>query len=253
MPRRIAPILARMRTVASEAGEPPELTVVGVANPKSSGAEVDREGQGHFARRVLVVEDESPIRQMLAELLSNAGYGVLQAGDGFEALEILRADHPDLILLDLMLPRMSGWKVLERSGQHLESDQIPVLIVSAIAGQGKGPMSPRVAAWLTKPVDLDRFLTAVESLAGPAHGAPRFLSTAPLETTSRILVVEDEPAICHVLVEYLRDEGYLVDGANSIPDARQGMAAARPRPATAGLDAAGSEWMGFPAGATQRP
>jgi len=103
-----------------------------------------------------------------------------------------------------------------------------VLIVSAIAGQGKDPIGPGVAAWLTKPVDLDRFLTAVENLAGPARGEPLSLSTAPLQTRTRLLVVEDEPAIRHILVEYLHEEGYVVDAASSIAEARQRMAAARP-------------------------
>jgi CheY-like chemotaxis protein len=220
--------LRRMRTVASDPGEPAPLRLVGLTTPTTTGAERDRERQQHSARRVLIVEDESPIRRMLAELLAHAGYGVLQAGDGFEALQVLRDDHPDLIVLDLMLPRMTAWQFLERSRRDLDSDQIPVLIDSAIAGEREDPMSLGVAAWLTKPVDLDRFLTAVENLAGPADSAPRSLSTALLETGSRLLVVEDEPAIRHVLLEYLREEGYLVDAAGSIADARQRIAAAPP-------------------------
>lgn len=217
-----------MRTVACELSERSPLSVVSTANAKTFAVEHDGERPPHPARRVLVVEDESPIRQMLAELLANAGYGVLQAGDGIEALQIIRDHRPDLIVLDLMLPRMSGWQFLERSRQDLERDQVPVLIVSATAGQGNQPMSPGVAAWLTKPVDLDRFLTAVENLAGPAHGAPPSLSTATLQTRTRLLVVEDEPAIRHILAGYLHEEGYVVDAAGSIAEARQRMAAARP-------------------------
>ena len=62
---------------------------------------------------MLLVEDESPIRQMLAGLLNDAGYAVLDAGDGLEALQIVRDDRPDLVVLDLMLPRMNGWQCLE--------------------------------------------------------------------------------------------------------------------------------------------
>jgi DNA-binding response OmpR family regulator len=60
------------------------------------------------ARRVLVVEDDSPIRNMLVELLQDAGFGVLQADNGFDAMRQLHDGHPDLIVLDLMLPGMSG-------------------------------------------------------------------------------------------------------------------------------------------------
>src|SRR4051812_23725749 len=106
-----------MRMLATDGSEAPHLIAVGAAVPKTSGPGQGDPLQLHVARRVLVVQDESPMRQMLAELLKSAGYGVLQAGDGFQALQIVREDRPDLIVLDLMLPRMNGWQFLERSRQ----------------------------------------------------------------------------------------------------------------------------------------
>lgn len=188
----------------------------------------DTEVPHRFSRRVLVVEDESPIRQLVVDLLNGAGYGVLEAGDGWEALQILRNDRPDLIVLDLMLPRLSGWQFLEQSREDLDRGNIPVLIVSAVAGQGDAPTSLGVAAWLTKPLDFDRFLAAVESLAGPAHRVPRLPTTARGDGTNRLLVVEDDPSIRNILVDYLRDEGYVVEAAGSIREARDRIAAARP-------------------------
>jgi len=165
---------------------------------------------------------------MLSDLLKDAGYGVLQAGDGLEALQIVRDDRPDLVVLDLMLPRMSGWEFLEQSRDDLDRGNIPVLIVSAIAGPGQAPVSPGVAAWFTKPLDLDRFLAAVESLTSPARRVPPSGSSTAGKRTSRVLLVEDDTPIRHILVEYLRDEGYLVDAARSIREAREHMAVARP-------------------------
>src|SRR5437868_985811 len=91
-----------------------------------------RASNGRRERHVLIVEDESPIRGMLADLLSDAGYAVLEAADGVEALHQLKAARPDLIVLDLMLPGMSGWQFLERSRKQLEQRNIPVVILSAI-------------------------------------------------------------------------------------------------------------------------
>src|SRR5690242_13302200 len=165
---------------------------------------------------------------MLSELLEAAGYGVVQAGDGLEALQVLRSDRPDLFVLDLMLPRISGRQFLEQSREALDRRNIPVLIVSAIADQGDDPGSLGVAAWLSKPVDLDRFLGAVESLAGPAHRVPRGPSSASAQRTSRVLVVEDDVPIRQIVVDYLREEGYLVDAAGSVREARERIAANAP-------------------------
>ncbi len=97
-------------------------------------------------RHVLVVEDDSPIRSMLADLLQDAGYAVAEAADGREALKHLQERRADLIVLDLMLPRMSGWDFLKRSRQLLEDSNIPVLVLSAISGRGDYPATLGVAA-----------------------------------------------------------------------------------------------------------
>ncbi len=66
---------------------------------------------GDVAKMVLVVEDEPTLRETLAEALEADGYTVVQAADGRAALTRFRADHPDLVLLDLMLPELSGVEV----------------------------------------------------------------------------------------------------------------------------------------------
>jgi CheY-like chemotaxis protein len=172
------------------------------------------------ARHVLVVEDDSPIRAMVVDLLSDAGYAVLEAEDGFSALQQLRQRRPDLIVLDLMLPGMSGWQFLERSREQLDRGQIPVVVLSAIRGQGDYPQSLGVAAWLTKPLDVGRFLDAVEELAGPPDAA----RATPGRGPEHVLVVEDEPVIRELLVENLAEEGYQPLAAANVAEARQHIA-----------------------------
>jgi DNA-binding response OmpR family regulator len=226
---RSALLSAVLPRVASELNEPSRPIF---ARPDAAGSDTSGlfgiELPHRFSRRVLVVEDESPIRQLLADLLNEAGYGVLQAGDGQEAWRILRDDRPDLIVLDVMLPRRNGWQFLQRSREDLDRANVPVLIVSAVAGHGDAPISLGVAAWLSKPLDLDRSVAAVESLAGPAHRVPRLPITASRNPNNRLLVVEDDVSIRNILVEYLRDEGYVVEAAGSIREARDRIAAARP-------------------------
>src|SRR4051794_30959400 len=95
-------------------------------------------------RHVLVVEDEFTIRTMLTDALGDAGYTVFTAADGAEALRHLRSARPDLIVLDMMMPGVSGWQFLEQSRPLLERMNIPVVILSAIEGKGDYPLR---SAW----------------------------------------------------------------------------------------------------------
>ncbi|HET6315927.1 MAG TPA: response regulator [Chloroflexota bacterium] len=169
-------------------------------------------------RQILVIEDEPPIRGFLADVLGDAGYQVLQAADGMEGLKQLRRDRPDLIVLDLMLPRLSGWQFLEQSRPRLEQLNIPVVIVSAIEGKSDYPSTLGAAAWLTKPLDIDRFINAVETVVGPSRTIPR-LSTSQQPTRNRsILILEDEDTIRNVIAEHLAEEGFLTRTAEIVAD-----------------------------------
>ncbi|HZC07185.1 MAG TPA: response regulator transcription factor [Ktedonobacterales bacterium] len=79
-------------------------------------------------RRILVVDDEEPIREVLAQYLRRAGYSVLEAADGVEALRIASATPPDLLILDLMLPGMDGLEVCRKLRETLAA---PILMLTA--------------------------------------------------------------------------------------------------------------------------
>src|SRR5919199_1802948 len=164
------------------------------------------------ARHVLVVEDESPIRTMLAELLQHEGYAVIEAGDGREALHRLREQRPDLIILDLMLPGMSGWEFLNQSREQRDHAKVPVVILSAIEGKTDYPSTLGVAAWFTKPLDNSRLLGVVEQLAG----APPPQSEIDFARRPRVLVIEDDDGIRGMLAEELAHQGYGVEGIDRI-------------------------------------
>jgi DNA-binding response OmpR family regulator len=107
--------------------------------------------------KVLVVEDEEDIRDTLAEALASEGYEVVRACDGAEALEKLRACHPAVVLLDLMMPVMDGWAFRAAQREDPTVCRIPVIVVSAEGRAG----GLDVAGFLQKPFDLDQLLTAV--------------------------------------------------------------------------------------------
>src|SRR5512136_1149583 len=82
-------------------------------------------------RRVLVVEDDRDMREALVEVLRLESYLVDAAGDGSQALELARRRHPDVILLDLMMPVMSGWEFRATQLQDERIAAIPVIVMSA--------------------------------------------------------------------------------------------------------------------------
>jgi CheY-like chemotaxis protein len=109
-------------------------------------------------RHVLVVDDDADVRETIAEILRAEGVVVVVARDGLEALSHLTsgAARPSLILLDLMMPRMDGWQLLEHMGGNPSLASIPVCIVSA---SGCLPPAPRMA--LHKPFEIQALMDVV--------------------------------------------------------------------------------------------
>jgi two-component system KDP operon response regulator KdpE len=120
------------------------------------------------AVRVLVVDDDPSIRRMIMAALRREGYSFSEAANGKEALEVMRRDRPDIVILDLMMPMVSGWDVLrERSG---DSDllSIPVIVVSANrSAELASAMDKGICAFLPKPFDINALSSLVRSCMPP--------------------------------------------------------------------------------------
>jgi DNA-binding response OmpR family regulator len=80
--------------------------------------------------KILIVEDDRFLRELIAKKLKNEGYEVLEAVDGEEGLKRIKEEKPDLILLDLILPGIDGFEVLEKAKEDPNTAQIPVIILS---------------------------------------------------------------------------------------------------------------------------
>ena len=83
--------------------------------------------------RVLVAEDEADIRELLVDILVDAGYEVIGVDDGRKALDTARSLHPDIVLLDVMLPAMDGFEVLASLKAEVDTASVPVIMVTAKA------------------------------------------------------------------------------------------------------------------------
>ena len=109
--------------------------------------------------KILVVEDDDDIRDSLKELLEEEGYQVDTAANGEQALNRLRGEAPQLILLDLMMPVMDGWEFRRHQKADPEMSQVPVIVLSALDQGRAAGLDP--AAFLKKPLDFDRLLQLV--------------------------------------------------------------------------------------------
>ena len=104
---------------------------------------------------MLVADDEPPIRLLCQVNLALAGMDVLQAADGQEALDLARSQAPDLILLDLMMPRLDGWTVAEELAADDRTSDIPVLFLTARATTADRRRAEELGAlgYILKPFD----------------------------------------------------------------------------------------------------
>jgi CheY-like chemotaxis protein len=120
---------------------------------------------------VLVVDDDPNIRRMIIAALKRDGYEFLEAPNGREALDLMRAEHPDVVVLDLMMPVLSGWDVLRERSDDPTLQSIPVIIISANRDpEVATAVSQGICAFLPKPFDIGALSALVRScIPPPAH------------------------------------------------------------------------------------
>ena len=114
--------------------------------------------------RILIADDDVDLRELLARVLSKAGYRVETVEDGHAAVEMVAASPPDVLITDLLMPHLTGWSVFSRVRRL--APQLPILIISG-ASTGTPPDAaalPDHAVFLRKPVAMDEVLTTVARL-----------------------------------------------------------------------------------------
>jgi CheY-like chemotaxis protein len=118
--------------------------------------------------KVLVVDDEESLREVMAETLADEGYAVETAENGARALEVLAQRRPDAIILDLMMPVLDGWAFVEGYRDVAGAD-IPIVSVSAVLNSDVAQRLQRlgVRMCLTKPFEIDELIGCVRQIVGP--------------------------------------------------------------------------------------
>jgi len=131
-----------------------------------SGDEIDLSGS-----RILIADDNEQNRELLDAYLADEDYQILMANDGRKTMAQVDAHQPDLILLDIMMPKMSGYEVCEQLKADPEKRNIPVLMVTALNEQGDIEKAVNAGCddYLTKPVNQLELKTRVRSLLRVRH------------------------------------------------------------------------------------
>lgn len=125
----------------------------------------DRRLASFDKRRVLVIDDDLPLRGMLAAALRQHGFQVLLAGDGEEGQRALTIHRPDLVLLDLAMPNVNGWDFLQRLRETGHIGHIPIVVVSAhVRVEPQALLEMGVSAILPKPFNLEELMELIEHL-----------------------------------------------------------------------------------------
>ncbi len=117
-------------------------------------------------KRVLVIDDDLPLRGMLAAALRQHGFQVLLAGDGAEGQRALTIHNPDIVLLDLAMPDVNGWDFLQRLQETGHLGKIPIVVVSAhLRVDPQAILQMGVKAIVPKPFNLPDLLDMIDHLA----------------------------------------------------------------------------------------
>ena len=119
-------------------------------------------------KKVLLVDDEKDIVEVIASRLKANNYNVIIAYDGQEALDKTHKEKPDLIILDLMLPKMDGYKVCGLLKTDTRYNKIPIIIFTARAQESDMKMGQEVSAddYITKPFDPEELLFKIKKFIG---------------------------------------------------------------------------------------
>ncbi|HVE65948.1 MAG TPA: response regulator [Thermoanaerobaculia bacterium] len=174
--------------------------------------------------RILVVEDSPDIRVLIRMLLEAAGHDVLTASDGRAGVDAVKAERPDLVLMDLSLPILSGWEAAKEIKEDPAIRSIPVVAVTAHAmhGDRERALAAGCDGFIPKPIDEETFESLVSSyLRKPPAGETSLSEPAPPRATvpvaskrtadgGRILVVDDHAEVAELIRQDLESEGHEV-------------------------------------------
>jgi DNA-binding response OmpR family regulator len=165
-------------------------------------------------KTILVVDDEKDVRIFLSAALEEAGFTVITAEDGFVAMEMVEKYRPDLISLDLVMPKKSGARLYHELVKDKRWSKIPVLIVTGHARDDLGRSDFREltmsgpGVYLEKPVKPESYVAAVKQILGleTTESEEKASETARLQNELRDMIDDADPEMLKKLKDFLKQK-----------------------------------------------
>jgi two-component system, cell cycle response regulator DivK len=125
-----------------------------------------------MTKRILVVEDQEDNRRIVRDLLTSAGYALIEAADGEAGVRLAETERPDLILMDIQLPVLDGYEATRRIKQNPELHHIPIVVVTsyALSGDDAKALTAGCDAYVAKPFSPRQLLATIRQLLPEAGG-----------------------------------------------------------------------------------
>ncbi|MFC1708437.1 response regulator [Candidatus Omnitrophota bacterium] len=158
-------------------------------------------------KKVLIVDDEKDIREIIKIPLLQSGFQVFEAGNGKEAVELAKKEKPDLITLDIMMPGIDGFQTAKIIKEDPETTNIPIIILSVL-NQDKEELVQGIADYISKPFKPAELVVKIKEA---------IFKTGVDNKSKNILVVDDDPDVIDIIKISLEDKGFsLVTASNGM-------------------------------------
>lgn len=175
-------------------------------------------------KTVLVVDDDANIRRLLRCNLEPEGYQIEEAMNGVEAISQIKKVQPDLIILDVIMPDLSGFDVAAVLKNDPQTHHIPIMILSSFEDRERG-LQLGIDCYLTKPIDTDALMREVEKLVAQPHAG------------QAIVVMDEDASIIHPFTTELQRRGHQVISVHNSQDLIDKIRTLRPHIVIANIDA----------------
>ena len=154
-------------------------------------------------KRILVVDDEKDIAEMISDYLQRTGYQVEIAYDGREAIKKAKEYKPELITLDIMMPELDGFRVMEILKDDPETKTIPIILVSITSTKDAKNKGFTLGAhdFIPKPIDFNKLISSIDKIDS-------ILAEIDEPKVKKILVVEDESDIAELIYDAINRQGF---------------------------------------------
>lgn len=155
------------------------------------------------SHKILVIDDSNVIRNMVRDMLPKGNFEVLEAKDGVQGLNLIRQERPNLIMLDFLLPRLSGWEVYQQIQIQQDLQAIPLVLMSGRKEEVTEKLQEpfEYFEFVQKPFDQKELIDAIKAAMAKAKRRPAMVASAPAAASATAAPTGDVQALNEKIVK----------------------------------------------------